>query len=145
MFCKGDPDAPREGVSSDTYIKVLQEGLVPLYESGDLFVQDNAPIYKSGASMGWLEEQQIDTVDWPPHSPDLNPIEHVWHTLKKKIRQIEPNFSDLKKNLAHEAYVREIIQLAWSELDPDFICSLIGSMEARLKAVIKAPGWYTHY
>jgi transposase len=31
----------------------------------------------------------------PPYSPDLNPIEHFWAWLKKKLRKILPQFNSL--------------------------------------------------
>lgn len=33
----------------------------------------------------WLEQEGIEVVPWPAHSPDLNPIEHVRDTLKKSV------------------------------------------------------------
>jgi hypothetical protein len=75
----------------------------------------------------------------------LNSIEHVWHALKKKIREIEPDFHELRNNIPHKAWAEEIIQRAWSELDSGLICRLIESMPRRLAAVKKAKGWYTHY
>jgi transposase len=85
-------------VTSRPYWDVLEEGLRPLYEPGDF-----ASVHVKGCTPEWLEEHGIWTIDWPPHSPDLNPIEHVWHALKKKIRKIEHNFHELKGNIPHEA------------------------------------------
>ena len=145
VFCRGDPDAPRGGVSAQSYKSVLEEGLLPFYEPGDPFMQDNARIHKTGGVPEWLEEHGIWTIDWPAHSPDLNPIEHVWKLLKDKIREIEPGFQDPKKNLADIAYAEELLQLAWAEVDEQAIANLINSLEHRIYAVIRARGWYTHY
>jgi transposase len=144
VLCEGDPDAPHGGVSSQSYYDVL-ESLRPYYKAGDLFVQDNARIHINGCTPEWLEEHGIWAIDWPPHSPDLNPIEHVWHALEKKIKEIEPDFHELRDNIPQRAWAEEIIQRAWSELDSNHICRLIESMERRLTAVKKAQGWYTHY
>jgi hypothetical protein len=146
VFCKGDPDSPRGGVTSRSYCDVLDEGLRLLYEPEDLLVQDNASVHVKGCTPEWLEEHGIWMIDWPSHSPDLNPIEHVWHAPKKKIREIEPDFHELKDNMPHKAWAEETIQRAWSELDPEHIYRLIESMPRRLAAVKKkSREWYTHY
>jgi hypothetical protein len=33
----------------------------------------------------WLQEIAIKSINWPPSSPDLNPIEHAWMRLKETI------------------------------------------------------------
>ncbi|GFW17542.1 transposable element Tcb2 transposase [Trichonephila clavipes] len=42
-----------------------------------LFMDDNAPCHRTVAAEQLLESEDIERMDWPAPSPDLNPIEHV--------------------------------------------------------------------
>jgi transposase len=60
-------------------------------------MQDNAFIHNAHAVKKWLQEHAIPLVDWPPYSPDLNPIKHIWHHLKKLVLQMHPELEDIGK------------------------------------------------
>jgi transposase len=42
-----------------------------------IFMQDNASIHTAHKVKDWFEENGIQTTNWPPYSPDLNPIKHA--------------------------------------------------------------------
>lgn len=44
VFPAGDPESRGGGIMSKSYQRVLEEGLLPLYELGDPFMQDNARV-----------------------------------------------------------------------------------------------------
>lgn len=140
-----DPSAPRGGYSSWSYQKVLEEGLLPYYQPGDIFQQDNAKIHQSKTTMEWLELKGIWVIDWPAHSPDLNPIEHVWAALKRELYRRFPHLHALKKNELDIVEFKRMVEVAWEAINQRLIDRLIDSMGRRLRAVKRAKGWYTKY
>ena len=71
--------------------QVLDKVLHDLYQSmveecGQvLFQQDGAPSHTAKSTRQWLNRNEIKIMPHPPGSPDLNPIEPLWHTLKDLI------------------------------------------------------------
>ncbi|GFX99972.1 transposable element Tcb2 transposase [Trichonephila clavipes] len=50
-----------------------------------LFMDDNAPCHRTVAAEQLLESEDIERMDWPARSPDLNPIKHVWDFLGRRL------------------------------------------------------------
>jgi len=74
---------------------------------------------------------------WPAQSPDLNPIEHLWSVLKRRLADL-PH----PKNLDE---LWELLEQEWYKIPPRTIADLVASMPRRVKAVRKAKGGYTRY
>lgn len=46
------------------------------------FMHDNAPTHIATVSKHYLRNHRINTMEWPPYSPDLNSIDNVWSDMK---------------------------------------------------------------
>lgn len=128
-------------VNSRIYIDILDHFLIPSIDNafGDediVFQDDNASCHRAKCVRDFLADRQIATMDWPANSPDLNPIENMWWKLKKLVQAKSP--------LCKEDLIIAI-RKCWKELNIDYCQSLITSMPARIKAVIKARGGVTKY
>jgi hypothetical protein len=93
----------------------------------------------------WFETYGLEVVDWPGHSPDMNPIEPVWRMLKVKLFNMFPDLIGMGRSETDWQYFTEGMQPAWQALDQSKIDSLILSMPRRIAALRKAKGWYTKY
>ena len=140
-----DEDAPHKRYSSKFYIQTLEEGLLPCYHPGTFFLQDNAKIHTSKATMIWFHCHDIQLQPHPPHSPDLNPIEHIWKAMKAILRTNNSHLWMLKKNNTNWVIFEAALKAAWWGVPQSLIDKLIRSMPCRLRAVGKAKGYYTKY
>jgi DDE superfamily endonuclease len=123
------------------YVRLLSENL---FDSVDLmhlgldfiFQQDNAPCHVSRHTMQFFTTNEIKLLEWPSQSPDLNPIEHVWAFMKKKLgKMIIKNKTELIQQ----------VRAVWSSIPREFIRNLIDSMPRRIEEVVRARGGTTSY
>ena len=103
-----------------------------------VFWQDNDPKHTSRVAQGWFMENQVEVLDWPAQSPDLNPIEHLWWHLKKRLGTYP---QDPKSILE----LWERVEAEWEKIPKEVCLDLIKSMPRRVAAVLKAKGGYTKY
>ncbi|CAH1989100.1 unnamed protein product [Acanthoscelides obtectus] len=80
-------------VDTNKYLAILEESLLPVMDecltSGQDFVfqQDGAACHTSKKAIKWMEKNNVPLLKWVSSSPDLSPIETLWHEMKKVLRQ----------------------------------------------------------
>jgi transposase len=121
-----------EGVLEDFYVEMTKvHGSVE-------FQQDNASCHTSKRTKNWLTDHGISLLYHPPNSPDLSPIEPVWHELKKIIRSCPHPPTSVDK-------LKAAVHTAWDELDVADINKYIFSMPDRVAAINNAKGGHTRF
>jgi hypothetical protein len=139
-----------KNITSEEYETVMKKTLLPggrtLFSQGGgqaswVFQQDNDPAHKlasiylktwnnkHGSSVQLLQ-------NWPPNSPDLNPIENVWGWMEAKINRLGcSNWAEFK------AAVHRICK----EVPQGMINNLYVSMSKRINLVLEKGGGKTGY
>jgi len=77
-------------------------------------------------------------MEWPLQSPDLNPIEHLWNEVDRRLRL----FGDSPKS---KDDLWEKIQLVWQNIEVEFVRKLIYTMPTRVVDLLAAKGGYTRW
>lgn len=103
-----------------------------------LFMQDGAPSHRAGHIQQWLLDHGISRLFHPASSPDLNPIEPVWHEIKKIIRAMPEQLGNVKA-------LQAAIHQAWTDLPIKDVNKHIKGMRRRCSAVLKIKGGHTKY
>src|SRR6266404_1441579 len=101
-----------------------------------LLQQDGASCHSAKQTARWFNQRGIHFIssgrsaksEWPPYSPDLNPIEHLW-TCKSRVYSREPQTLDDLQNL---------VERCMQKTKPAYVQTLRDSFYRRLEAVIKA-------
>lgn len=101
-----------------------------------IFQQDNDPKHTAYIIDDFLEQNGIEKLPWPAQSPDLNPIEHLWDEMERRMKARRPkNKNEMKKLLVE----------TWNNIGSDVTKKLVESMPRRLRQVILNKGGPTRY
>ncbi len=102
--------------------------------------QDSAPCHKAQIISDWFLEHdnELSLLKWPPLSPDLNPIEHLWDVVEREIRIMDVQPTNLQQ-------LRDAIMSIWTKISEECFQHLVESMPWRMKAVLKTKAGPTRY
>ncbi len=97
-------------------------------------------MHRARAVMDFLNQEGMTPLPWPPRSPDLNPIEHVWDFLGIQVRQRDPPVQNLHELEHHSTKNGNDYRNAKSRAQ-----RFVQGMRRRVEAVILAVGGYIRY
>jgi hypothetical protein len=131
----------QEKMNAKMYTEIIMDGeMLDFWMEGMeeygylLMMEDGASYHKGCATVRRKELEQMGWIGWgpgtwPSNSPDLNPIENLWHVLKSNIRKRKRQSKNRKELI-------EALKDEWKKLDMDIVNKLIRSMPNRMCAVI---------
>lgn len=129
-------------VNAVRYIDILRDSLMPSIEAlittenGYIFQQDGAACHTAKIVKEWMFQNNIPLLNWVSSSPDLSPIETLWHIMKKKLRASPARtVPELKEKL---------IQI-WNSFTVEDCKKLVDTMPRRIQAVLKQKGDVTQW
>lgn len=127
-------------MNSEVYRDILSRHVRPnatrLVGRQFILQQDNDPKHTANATKQFIKTKKWKLLEWPSQSPDLNPIEHAFYLLKKRMASEFPrNRQELKQTALK----------AWESISLDYTARLVHSMPRRLEAVIANKGYSTKY
>ena len=128
-------------VNAVSYIdNAINDGMLPVFNANQniLLMHDNAPPHTALITRDHLQNLGIPVLPWPSKYPDLNPIEHIWDELERRLqaRQNRPNnVAELRLALVEE----------WNAVPRERVRRVICSMRCRCQAVVAAAGGHNRY
>ena len=89
---------------------------------------DNDPKHTSGLIKDWLKRKRIETLVWPPYSPDFNPNENLWDEIDRRVKKHQP------KNITQ---LELLLKQTWNKIELPILEKLVDSVSSRLCECIK--------
>ena len=118
------------------FSEILDASLVPFiaecFPDGHRFQMDNDPKHRSSHIEGYFETHHTNWWATPPESPDLNPIENLWGSLKQFLRTTHK-----PKTLSE---LKEGVLKFWRSLTPEICRKYIGYLHKVMPKVVAVEG-----
>lgn len=126
-------------MKADIYLTLLMEHLPDSFDKCNAkhFMQDGAGCHIAHLVTDWLKDCCVSFwKKWPGNSPDLNPIENLWHLIKVELRN---------RDTSTIAKLKAEITDIWNNFDGGMLQRLVDSLPRRVAEVKKRKGNATKY
>lgn len=134
----------QQTMDSKQYKKVLKDYFIPeatyLQDLGVpvKLMHDNAPAHRAKLIKDYLADSNIEFIEWPAYSPDLNPIENIWAWVKYRL------YSDFPPSKNENELIDRVFAI-WEQIDLTMCQRYCQDYYKRLEAVKQADGMQTKY
>ena len=119
--------------------QILQHEAVPFLQRHGpaILMHDNARPHVARICRQFLNKNNVNVLPWPAVSSDMNPIEHIWDYLGRKVRARGNvhNLMDLENAIIQE----------WNNIPNVVIRRYVRSVRGRLAACINSREGHTRY
>lgn len=124
-------------MTANGYIEILNTSFMEnlakfgVTKENIIMQQDRDPKHTAKITMKWFQENNIEVLDWPPQSPDMNIIGHVWSLVKRKLTQYATDPKSLDE-LWHRT------KGIWESIKDTELQNIFESLPRRIKNCISA-------
>ena len=124
------------------YRRILEDTMLPfargVFQNNFVFQDDNAPAHRARTVMNFLQNEDIEHMEWPACSPDMNPIENLWAEITRRINILEHQPTNVQE-------LSQAVTTAWADIPQNTLRTLAEGMPRRVEALRAARGGHTRY
>ena len=108
-----------------------------MVQMSPLYIHDNARPHSAAITRQFLATNNVNVLEWPANSPNLNTIEQVWDELGRRVR---------RNHAIHTVNDRAAaLPAEWANLPAPFIQRNVNSIRRRITACIAQNGGHMRY
>jgi transposase len=139
FFGPGDLCRINGTLDSEFYREILNDYVLASFKwygmdpATSIFQQDNARVHTASLIQNWFRKHNVTVLQWPSNSPDLNPIEHVWAYIKRRLFRYKQPAKDINQ-------LWKRVEKIWRKLPSKLFRNLYESMPRRMRALLQSRG-----